>query len=151
VRPFHLILYSITQTKVKCELMYSIYHAFVARWDARRTTPGNSSFASLFRHHRALTTTETLRRGVDTLLCKFRRERKIFVQVQACSVKRDHVRREREREREIASLSSVFTNTSRCIDRFAFAFSFLQIRIPRGIRIMVNGRPVPLKGNLYPI
>lgn len=33
VRPFHLILYSITQTKVKCELMYSIYHAFVARWD----------------------------------------------------------------------------------------------------------------------
>lgn len=33
MRPFHLILYSITQTKVKCELMYSIYHAFVARWD----------------------------------------------------------------------------------------------------------------------
>lgn len=29
VRPFHLILYSTTQTNVKCELMYSIYHAFV--------------------------------------------------------------------------------------------------------------------------
>lgn len=40
VRPFHLILYSITQTKVKCELMYSIYHAFVARWDASEQRRG---------------------------------------------------------------------------------------------------------------